>query len=190
MWAAPEPWRCKEAGNDRHSSNGSSPPRSREGIDRRCGGDGVDSSRRHCTGGSVCLLGAENVRLTVSNSANWQTILTLTVPAHFLAGHGHACQAVASLDANNPGGDLVSQYYFFTITQNNANPFVSANGVERTIELRNQAGVNDLDFLPVSTNTVFGFTANVPQVIRLLGRKSAGAPNLLVDDGSLSIMCI
>jgi hypothetical protein len=107
---------------------------------------------------------------TVSNSANWQTILTLTVPAHFLAGHGHACQAVASLDANNPGKDLVSQYYFFTITQNNANPFISANGVERTIELRNQAGVNDLDFLPVSTNTVFGFTANVPQVIRLLGR--------------------
>ena len=127
---------------------------------------------------------------TVSNSANWQTILTLTVPANFLAGHGHACQAVASLDAKNPGGDLAAQYYFFTITQNNANPFVSANGVERTIELRNQPSVDEVDFLPVSTNTVFGFTANVPQVIRLLGRKSAGAPNLVVDDGSLSIMCI
>ena len=127
---------------------------------------------------------------TVSNSANWQTILTITVPAGFIAGHGHACQATASLDAKNPGGDVVAQYYFFTITQNNANPFVSANGVERTIELRNQPGVNDLDFLPVSTNTVFGFTANVPQVIRLLGRKTTGAPNLVVDDASLSIICV
>jgi hypothetical protein len=127
---------------------------------------------------------------TVSNSANWQTILTLTIPANFIAGHGHACQAVASLDAKNPGGNVVAQYYFFTVTQNNANPFISANGVERTIELRNQGGVDDLDFLPVSTNTVFGFAANVPQVIRLLGRKTGGAPNLVVDDAALSIICV
>ena len=127
---------------------------------------------------------------TVSNSANWQTILTIVVPAGFLAGHGHACQATASLDAKNPGGNLGTQYHFFTVTQNNPNPFISANGVERTIELRNQAGVDDLDFLPVSTNAVFGFVANAPQVIRLLGRKSAGAPNLVVDDAFLSIICI
>ena len=127
---------------------------------------------------------------TVSNSANWQTILTIVVPAGFLAGHGHACQATASLDAKNPGGNIFPQYYFFTVTQNNPNPFISANGVERTIELRNQPGVDDLDFLPVSTNVVFGFTANAPQIIRLLGRKAAGAPNMVVDDAVLSIICV
>ena len=127
---------------------------------------------------------------TVNNSANWQTILTIVVPAGFLAGHGHACQATASLDAKNPGGNIFPQYYFFTVTQNNPNPFISANGVERTIELRNQPGVDDLDFLPVSTNVVFGFTANTPQIIRLLGRKAAGAPNLVVDDAVVSIICV
>jgi len=126
----------------------------------------------------------------VNNSANWQTILTIVVPANFLAGHGHACQATASLDAKNPGGNLIRQYYFFTVTQNNANPPISSTGIERTIELRNQPGVDDLDFLPVSTNAVFGFTANAPQIIRLLGRKEPGAPNLLVDDAVLSIICV
>jgi hypothetical protein len=126
----------------------------------------------------------------VNNSQNWQTILTIVVPAGFLAGHGHACQATASLDAKNPGGNLVRQYYFFTVTQNNANPPISDTGIERTIELRNQPGVDDLDFLPVSTNAVFGFTANTPQVIRLLGRKFPGAPNLAVDDAVLSIICV
>jgi hypothetical protein len=127
---------------------------------------------------------------TISNSSNWQTILTLTIPSGFTAGHGHACQAVASLDAKNPGGDLGAQYYFFTITQNNANPFISQDGVERTLEMRNQGGVNDPDFWPVSTNRVIGMTPDVPQIIRLLGRKQTGAPNLIVDDAHLSIICV
>jgi hypothetical protein len=140
--------------------------------------------------GSFVFWNQRTTDFTVNNSANWQTILTIVVPAGFLAGHGHACQATASLDAKNPGGNVLSQYYFFTVTQNNANPFISANGVERTIELRNQGGVDDLDFLPVSTNAVFGFVANAPQVIRLLGRKFPGAPNLVVDDAVLSIICV
>ena len=127
---------------------------------------------------------------TVSNSANWQTILTVVIPSGFTSGHGHACQAIASLDAKNPGGDATRQYYYFTVTQNNANPPISANGVERTIELRNQGGVNDPDFWPVSTNRVIGFEPNVSQVIRLLGRKEPGAPNLVVDDAHLSIICV
>ena len=82
------------------------------------------------------------------------------------------------------------RYDFFTITQNNANPFLSQNGVERTLEMRNQGGVNDPDFWPVSTNRVIGMTPNALQIIRLLGRKQAGAPNLIVDDAHLSIICV
>jgi hypothetical protein len=126
----------------------------------------------------------------ISSSVNWQTILTVAIPSGFTSGHGHACQAVASLDAVNPGGNATTQYYFFTITQNNANPFLNANGVERTVEMRNQGGVNDPDFWPVSTNSVFGFAPGVTQVIRLLGRKATGAPNLTVDDAHLSIICV
>ena len=89
-----------------------------------------------------------------------------------------------------PGWGCNQAVLFFTITQNNANPPISENGVERTIELRNQGGVNDPDFWPVSTNRVIGFEPNVSQVIRLLGRKEPGAPNLVVDDAHLSIICV
>ena len=127
---------------------------------------------------------------TISNSSNWQTILTLTIPSGFTAGHGHACQAVASLDAKNPGGDLAAQYVLLHDHAEQRQSVPQSNGVERTIEMRNQGGVNDPDFWPVSTNRVIGMTANAPQIIRLLGRKQAGAPNLIVDDAHLSIICV
>ncbi|MGH8615680.1 MAG: hypothetical protein ACREYF_27605, partial [Gammaproteobacteria bacterium] len=76
---------------------------------------------------------------TVSDSANWQTIRALNING---GAHAHFCQAVASLDATGPSGDAATQYYFFTLTVNNANPILGGDGVQRTIEMRNQPGVN------------------------------------------------
>ena len=140
--------------------------------------------------GSFAFGADRTSNFTISSSANWQTILTIVIPASFTSGHGHACQAVASLDAVNPGGNASDQTYRFTITRNNENPFVNASGVERTIEVRDQGGVNDPNVWPVSTNSVFGFSPGVIQTIRLLGRKATGAPNLVVDDAHLSIICV
>jgi len=126
-----------------------------------------------------------NVTLTDPN--NWQTILTISITS---SPHGHACQAVASLDALNPSNNATTQTYFFTISLDNANPPLGASGIERSIELRNNPGVNDPNSWPFSTNTVIGLTANSSHTLRLLGRRAFGAPNLAVDDAVLSIICV
>ena len=139
--------------------------------------------------GSFAFGADRTSNITISSTANWTTILTINIPTSFTSTHGHACQAVASLDALNPGGDASTQDYIFTITLNNANPFTNASGVERRIELRDQSGTNDPGRWPVSTNSVFGLTAGVTSTIRLLGRVVAGPP-LTVDDAHLSIICV
>jgi hypothetical protein len=126
-----------------------------------------------------------NVALTDPN--NWQTILTISISA---SAHSHGCQAVGSLDALNPGNNATTQNYFFTISLDNANPPLGASGVERSIELRDQGGVNDPNFWPVSTNTLISLSANASHTVRLLGRRAFGAPNLVVDDAVLSIICV
>ena len=125
--------------------------------------------------------GPGSVNITTSDS--WQTLLSIVISQ----SHSHICQAVASLDAINPDGNVNNQFYHFTISVNNANPSLNADAVERTIELRNQSGIDDPSFWPVSTNRAFTLTNGT---IRLLGRKFAGAPNLPVDDAHLSILCV
>jgi hypothetical protein len=124
--------------------------------------------------------------VVLNDPNNWTTILTIALSAR---AHGHACQIVASLDAINPGSDATTQDYFFTVSLDNSNPALGANGVERRIELRDQGGVNDPGFWPVSTNTVTALSANASHTVRLLGRRAFGAPNLSVDDAVLSLMC-
>ena len=136
--------------------------------------------------GSFALGADRTSNFVITSAANWQTILTINIPS---SPHGHACQAVASWDALNPNGNAASQAYIFTITLDNPNPITNSTGVERRLEMRDQPSVNDPNTWPVSTNSVFGLTPNVPHVIRLLGRKAAG-PNLTVDDAHLSILCI
>ena len=118
---------------------------------------------------------------------NWTTILTIPIAS---SPHGHACQAVGSFDALNPGGDAVTQDYFITISVDNANPTLVNGGITRRLELRNQSGVNDPGVWPVSTNTVIGLTANAAHTVRLLGRRAFGAPNLSVDTAGVSIICV
>jgi hypothetical protein len=137
--------------------------------------------------GSFALGVSRTSNVTLSDPNNWTTILTIPISS---SAHGHACQAVASLDAANPGNNATTQTYFFTVTLDNANPTLNANGVQRRIELRDNSGVNDPDVWPVSTNSVFGLTANAGHTLRLLGRRAFGAPNLTVDDAVLSIICV
>jgi hypothetical protein len=127
--------------------------------------------------------------VTITSSANWTTLLTLSVPSDTQT---RRCQVVGSLDAINPGGNnpgtSAGQTYLFTVTLNNSNP--TTNGrAERSIEVRDQSGVNDPNFWPVSTNEFFILSPNVAHTIRLLGRKDPGAPNMLVEDSTVSISC-
>ena len=136
--------------------------------------------------GPFALGASRTSNMTLTDPNNWQTILTISITS---SAHGHACQAVGSLDALNPLNNATTQNYFFTISLDNANPALGASGVERSIELRDNSGVNDPNFWPVSTNTVIGLTANSSHTLRLLGRRAFGAPNLVVDDAVLSIIC-
>lgn len=124
----------------------------------------------------------------INSSVNWQTIRSIFVPSSTTI---RRCQAVASLDAINPGGTQSDQQYIFTLSLDNSNPFVNANGAERTIEVRDNGGTDDPNFWPVSTNQFFSLPANATHTIRLLGRKVLSSNlNLTVDDASLSIICI
>jgi hypothetical protein len=130
-----------------------------------------------------------NSNVTIASSANWTTLLTLNVPSDTQT---RSCQVVGSLEARNPGGDNEPdsrQTYQFTVTNDNSNPITNGRA-ERSIEVRDQGGVNDPNFWPVSTNEFFILTPNVAHTIRLLGRKGSGAPNMLIDDSTLSIVCI
>ena len=73
----------------------------------------------------------------INSSVNWQTIRSIFVPSSTTI---RRCQAVASLDAINPGGTQSDQQYIFTLSLDNSNPFVNANGAERTIEVEITAG--------------------------------------------------
>lgn len=128
----------------------------------------------------------------VSSSAAWQIVRSISVPSSTVS---RSCQSVASLDVINPDG-TTNQLYRFTITLDNLNPAINANGTERTVELKKSGGGggggggDDVHAASVSTNQFFLLAPNVTHTIRLLGRKnSATTLNLTVDDASLSIIC-
>ncbi|MBW4618128.1 MAG: hypothetical protein KME17_01925 [Cyanosarcina radialis HA8281-LM2] len=132
-----------------------------------------------------------NGNITIFSSANWTPLLALNVPARSTT---RTCMVVGSLEALNPNGNNsganAGQTYLFTVTANNSNP-VTNGRAERSIEMRDQSGVNDPNFWPVSTNDTFVLAANASHTIRLLGRKAdANAPNMVIGDSTLSIACI
>ena len=137
--------------------------------------------------GSFALGTQRTSNVTLTDPNNWQTILTISITS---SPHGHACQAVASLDALNPLNNATTQNYSFTISLDNANPSLGGSGIERSIELRDNPAGEEPTFWPVSTNTVIGLSANSSHTLRLLGRRAFGAPNLVVDDAVLSIICV
>jgi hypothetical protein len=124
---------------------------------------------------------------TITNQVDWQTLLSIAVPS---SPHTHECMAVASADLVNPAGTGATETYSFTLSLDNANPLQNANGIEKTVELRDNPSINDPSRFPVSTNARFFLSANAAHTVRFLGIKGVGATNMVVEDSVLTLSCV
>ncbi len=118
-------------------------------------------------------------------SANWNTLVSveILIPANQI----WHCVATASAEALNPGG--LDNRYRFTLTRNDTSPVVGA-GCERTIDVDDNAGVDDATNYVVGTTCPFLNVFAGTHTIRLLATKvTAGDANMIVDDSSLTVVC-
>jgi len=118
-------------------------------------------------------------------AVDWNTLVSLEIliPANQI----WHCVPTASADAINPGG--LDNRYRLTLTKDDTSPVVGG-GCERTIDIDDNAGVND------AKNILLGTTCPLLNVnaglhtIRLLATKvTTGDANMIVDDSSLTVVC-
>jgi hypothetical protein len=117
----------------------------------------------------------------------WTTIrqVHINVPD---GGPTHNCAAIASADVKNPGGDGANQHYRFGIGLDSASP---SSQTIRTIEMRDQAGVNDPDRWPVSTNRTFAVGPG-DHTFYFLGGPAVddgSNPDITVASSALTVIC-
>lgn len=135
---------------------------------------------------SFTLNSSSNANVAINSSTNWTTIRSAVMSAQ---NHSHSCMTVASGDVDNPGGSVADQQYIFTVSIDNNNP-ITDGAAERTLELRDNATIDDPNIKPVATNDVFHVAANVSHTFRFLGRKVGAAANTSVLDSTLSVVCV
>ena len=133
-------------------------------------------------------LGSEGTSsFTCDASADWDTVRSVVLSS---SPHAHNCVINASADLDNPGGDTADQQYHITVSMDSVNPLLD-NSAARTVELRDQSGVNDPNVWPVSTTSRVVASANTSHTFRLQCRKNSGAnPNLTIFDSGLTVICL
>lgn len=135
-----------------------------------------------------------NVLLNSSN--NWTTVRSASVTVSLSDARTHTCVVIASGDMDHAGASGVNSRYRFVVTHNNSNPGTDSSS-ERILELVDNAGVDDPNAKPVSTNRTFfnvrrnnGVNGTGVHRFRFLGRKvQANDANANVLDSSLSVVC-
>jgi len=107
----------------------------------------------------------------------------------------HNCAVTAAADVNAPLNPNGSDSYVFTLTENQSSPAVGAPQ-ERTVEFNHNANVFEPSIKSVATTMAFrnltdnnGLGGGGNHIFRLLGRK-LGAANTIVDDSSLTVVCV
>ena len=128
------------------------------------------------------------VDFVCTNPLAWQAINSVNIVS---SPHRHGYVITASADLFNPSGSAaIDQFYHITLSVDAVNPPLD-NASARTVELEDNAGVNDQSIVPVSTNVFVNIGANSNHVVRFQCRKSsASQPNLTILDNSLTIVCI
>lgn len=134
------------------------------------------------------ILGQSTSNNTVLDSFLFWTVIrqvNVNVP---VGGPTHNCAAIASADVINPGGDGTNQRYRFGIALDIASPSLQT---VRIIEMRNQAGVNDPDRWPVSTNRTFPVGPGNHTFYFLGGPEvdDGTNPDVTLDNSALTVIC-
>jgi hypothetical protein len=120
-----------------------------------------------------------------SGTVVWNTLLSvgITIPA-FQIWH---CVATGSSEAINPGN--VDNQYRFTLTLDDTSPTTNG-GCERTIDIDDNAGIDDATNIVVGSTCSFLNVAPGFHTIRWLATKvAAGDANLRVEDSSATVVC-
>lgn len=125
--------------------------------------------------------GATGSSTTANTTLNngWQTVLRSTVNNQF--GNTHYCTVVGSADFQHRSGN---GRYLFGISLNGANP---ASSVTRTVDLNNNPGVDDPNFMEVSSTAFIRIPAGV-HTFHLRARRVFGG-SARVDDASMTVNC-
>ncbi|MBI4675404.1 MAG: hypothetical protein HY741_27480 [Chloroflexi bacterium] len=122
------------------------------------------------------------------SSTTFADILTISV--NFTGQtHNHYCVMIGSANLINPALGSTGHRYEFGVGYD-ANTAASYSFSNMQVEFSDNAGVDDLSYLPVTSNRVFGALTPAAHTLRFQGRKlAAGSPNLTVDNASATAIC-
>jgi len=132
---------------------------------------------------------ATNVNITVTSELAW-TVLSSSIIS-IPAGQIWHCAANGSAEGVNPGGNFADMRYRFTLAIDSLNPLVDG-ACERTLQFDDNPSINDVNLEDVNSTCPFKNITSGTHVIRWLARKiprSPDAPNLTVQDNSLTVVC-
>jgi hypothetical protein len=129
-----------------------------------------------------------NINISITSEKNWTTLRSLVVAS---SPQIRNCMVVASADLENPGLNAGNQTYHFTISLDDSSPPQNANGVEKTVELRDNSTIDDMSRFPVSTNARISLPANASHTIYFVGIKGGkDAADLVVQGRVLTMVCV
>jgi hypothetical protein len=166
----------------------------------------VISDQAYSANDEVGGAGSSSGSVVVTDNTLWTTLRTVNHTVNGGVGTND-CMVVASADVVNPSPSTGKQY-LFTITRNNAGngvtPLAENGSAEKTLEFVDNAGVDDPNRKPVSTNMVFtgltstnGTAGTNLHTFYLLGKKksvhpdgSTTAPDLTVEDSRIDFVCV
>lgn len=130
------------------------------------------------------------------NAVNDKTISStafadvVTIPVNFTGQtHVHYCVAIADARVINPASNTTGHRYEFGVGYD-SNSAASYDFSNMTLEMSDNAGVDDPNYYPVGTNRVFMNLSAAAHTIRFQARKmAAGSPNLTIDNASMTVIC-
>jgi hypothetical protein len=132
------------------------------------------------------IVGAGRISDVTINSTLYQTILS--IPVNFTGqSHVHYCVAMGSANVMNPAsGGSTGNRYDFSVKGDAA----VSNFAMMTLEMSDNYGVDDPNYVPVSTQRVFDSLSAAPHTFYFVARKqAAGSPNMIVENASFTVIC-
>jgi len=123
----------------------------------------------------------DNKPITITHSADWQTLCFQTVT---LSSKSH-CVVSGSVALKNTVSGVHNEYRF--TADNDFNP-VTGKKAERMLDVSQSSGVDPIDLSVSPLNDMRNLAAGTYK-FRLLGRKEPGAENIDVTAYTLGIVC-
>lgn len=122
----------------------------------------------------------------VINSTGYQTVLS--IPVSFAGqNHEHYCVVLASANVVNPAtGGHTGYRYDFSVGVDGS----TSEWARMVLEMSDNASHDDPNYVPVTTQRMFGPHSAAAHTFRFAVRKqAAGNPNMTIDNASMTVIC-